>query len=120
MTCRGYFFWRLISARAGNRRAYTLRGGHVDHDRAGRALASKYLHFHVPRLFFIYDSRAVEGMRAVSQIVGRVSSYSSSGDKEYSSFAEKCSRLRKYCKAEFGAELSCRQLDNLLLALYEV
>jgi len=84
-----------------------------------RSLASKYLHFHVPHLFFIYDTRAVEGMRAVSQIVGRVSSYTGSGDKEYRKFAEKCSRLRSHCVAEFGAHLSPRQLDNLLLALYE-
>ena len=84
-----------------------------------RSLASKYLHFHVPHLFFIYDSRAVEGMRAVSQIVGRASSYIESGDKEYRKFAEKCSRLQSHCEAEFGAHLSPRQLDNLLLALYE-
>jgi hypothetical protein len=31
-----------------------------------RALASKYLHFHLPRLFFIYDSRAAGVMRRVS------------------------------------------------------
>lgn len=84
-----------------------------------RSLASKYLHFHVPHLFFIYDTRAVNGMRSVSKIVGRVSSYTGSGDKEYRNFAEKCSRLRSHCKAEFGAQLSPRQLDNLLLALYE-
>jgi hypothetical protein len=84
-----------------------------------RSLASKYLHFHVPQLFFIYDTRAVKGMRAVSQIVGRVSSYSGSGDREYRKFVEKCARLRSHCEAEFGTHLSPRQLDNLLLALYE-
>lgn len=84
-----------------------------------RSLASKYLHFHVPQLFFIYDTRAVEGMRAVSHIVGRASSYTGSGDKEYRKFAEKCSRLRSHCESEFGAHLSPRELDNLLLALYE-
>ena len=31
-----------------------------------RALASKYLHFHLPRLFFIFDSRAERMMRLVS------------------------------------------------------
>lgn len=40
-----------------------------------RSLASKYLHFHVPDLFFIYDSRAVEGMRKAGDIVGRASAY---------------------------------------------
>jgi hypothetical protein len=84
-----------------------------------RSLASKYLHFHVPRLFFIYDTRAVEGIRAGSHIVGRASSYTGNGDKEYRKFVEKCGRLRTYCKAEFGAYLSPRELDNLLLTLYQ-
>ena len=30
-----------------------------------RSLASKYLHFHLPKLFYIYDSRAVKGLRAI-------------------------------------------------------
>ena len=28
-----------------------------------RSLASKYLHFHVPELFYIFDSRAYDAMR---------------------------------------------------------
>lgn len=83
-----------------------------------RSLASKYLHFHVPGLFFIYDTRAVEGMRAVSHIVGRATPYSGAGDKEYRKFAGKCARLRSYCVSEFGINLQPRQVDNLLLALY--
>lgn len=67
-----------------------------------RALASKYLHFHVPRLFFIYDTRAVEGLRTVSDVVGRASPYSGDADSEYRKFTEKCARLRRYCEAEFG------------------
>jgi len=82
-----------------------------------RSLASKYLHFHVPGLFFIYDSRAVKGMRAVSHIVGRGTPYIGAGDKEYRKFAGKCARLHRYCVSEFGINLKPRQVDNLLLAL---
>ena len=34
-------------------------------NKSKRSLASKYLHFHRPDLFFIYDSRAVQGIRAL-------------------------------------------------------
>lgn len=84
-----------------------------------RALASKYLHFHVPRLFFIYDTRAVEGIRTVGDIVGRAKRYSGDADAEYRKFAEKCARLRRHCEAKFGLPMSPREVDNLLLLLYE-
>jgi hypothetical protein len=86
-----------------------------------RSLASKYLHFHVPRLFFIYDTRAVSGLRAVSNVVGRASASGlcRSGDATYQTFASKCLRLRTHVKVEYGATLDPRQLDNLLLLLHE-
>ena len=86
-----------------------------------RSLASKYLHFHVPRLFFIYDTRAVSGLRAVSNIVGRAkaAACASRGDGTYQKFASKCLRLRQHVKTECGVTLDPRQLDNLLLILHE-
>lgn len=84
-----------------------------------RSLASKYLHFHVPHMFFIYDYRAVEAMRVLSPVVGRASRFTGRGDGAYSKFAEKCSRLTTHCEAEFGIHLTPRQLDNLLLSLHE-
>lgn len=82
-----------------------------------RSLASKYLHFHVPRLFYIYDSRAAKGLRSVAPIVGRASRCTGVGDNEYRKFVEKCRQLREYCEATFGLRISPQQLDNLLLAL---
>lgn len=82
-----------------------------------RSLASKYLHFHVPRLFFIYDTRAVLGMRALGGVVGRAVRSTGSGDNEYRKFAEKCLRLQRACKDRSGAELDPREIDNLLLAI---
>jgi hypothetical protein len=46
-----------------------------------RSLASKYLHFHLPNLFFIYDSRAAKGVRMLSDIVGRASRNPGVGDR---------------------------------------
>lgn len=82
-----------------------------------RSLASKYLHFHVPLLFFIFDSRAVRGMRKVGNIVGRVTPYAGNGDREYAKFAARCMRLSQFCESEFGYKLKPRELDNLLLLL---
>jgi hypothetical protein len=82
-----------------------------------RALASKYLHFHVPGLFYIYDSRAAQGLRKLGTIVGRASKSTGVGDNEYRKFAEKCHLLGRHCKDKFGRRLSPRQLDNLLLSV---
>jgi hypothetical protein len=79
-----------------------------------RSLASKYLHFHKPNAFFIYDSRA---SRAISRIIPDDANIPaldcSNADKEYSSFVRKCLWLREQHK-----ELETpRQVDNLLLAV---
>ena len=84
-----------------------------------RSLASKYLHFHVPGLFFIYDSRAVEGLRRITTFIGKASRTGElgDGDTEYRRFATKCAHLTSRCVTEFGLTLSPRQLDSLLLLL---
>jgi len=84
-----------------------------------RSLASKYLHFHRPRHFFIYDSRAVEAMRAYSSLLPRSSRSSHVGDNEYRKFAEKCTRLTAFCQREFGLSPLPRHIDNLLLGFNE-
>ena len=82
-----------------------------------RALASKYLHFHIPNLFYIYDNRAVAAMRQLATIVAGVNGEIKAADKEYWRFASKCLRLQKHVQHQFGVCLTPRQLDNLLLAL---
>lgn len=84
-----------------------------------RSLASKYLHFHVPKLFFIYDSRAVEAMREFSDVLPRAARTDGIGDNEYRKFAEKCSALVTYCMDKFGLCPLPRQIDNLLLKVNE-
>ncbi|HNX53792.1 MAG TPA: hypothetical protein PKI68_08615, partial [Pontiellaceae bacterium] len=81
-----------------------------------RSLASKYLHFHQPQLFYIYDTRAVTAMRKLSPIVGRDNTCNSSDkycDIEYRKFSEKCLHLHRHIKEKFQTSLNPRQIDNL-------
>ena len=79
-----------------------------------RSLASKYLHFHLPELFYIYDSRAVEGFRVILPSF-RIKDNYSSCDKEYSKFFQKMYYLHSEIKEEYDLDLNTRQLDKLLL-----
>ena len=84
-----------------------------------RSLASKYLHFHVPKLFYIFDSRAVESMREYAFALPRASRAEGLGDNEYRKFAEKCDHLRRFCVQGFGLHVLPRHVDNLLLKVNE-
>jgi len=83
-----------------------------------RSLASKYLHFHKPHLFFIYDSRANKGLSKLSPILPRATRTVGLGDNTYRKFVEKCVSLRAHVASRFtDGDLSTRQLDQLLLLL---
>ena len=84
-----------------------------------RSLASKYLHFHVPNLFFIFDSRAVEAIREFSDVLPRATRDDGSGDNEYRKYSEKATALTTYCEEHHRLRLTPRQLDNLLLRINE-
>jgi len=83
-----------------------------------RSFSSKYLHFHLPNLFFIYDSRVVDSMR---QFIGRVPKpmeiilQSEDIDKEYAKFVCKGFVLREEIKKQYNIELTTRQFDNILI-----
>lgn len=79
-----------------------------------RSFASKYLHFHSPSLFFIYDSRAVEAIRTLG--IRRARGRPHAGlDTEYASFVTTMLVLTERVLDQFGALLTPRQLDRLLL-----
>jgi hypothetical protein len=84
-----------------------------------RSLASKYLHFHVPQMFYIFDTRAVKATREFSDVLPRATKLTGQGDDEYRKFAEKANSLARLCEDKFGLSLSPRQLDNLLLKVNE-
>lgn len=84
-----------------------------------RSLASKYLHFHAPDIFYIYDTRAVESLRLLGSIVGRATNQTAvATDNEYRKFAEKCRSLQEHVKTQYRTRLSPRELDNLLLLVH--
>lgn len=83
-----------------------------------RSFSSKYLHFHLPDLFYIYDSRAVTALRQFTSQVPKDLKHMlelENIDSEYSKFYCKCFDLKRQIKAEFNIDLTNRQLDNLLI-----
>lgn len=81
--------------------------------RANRSLSSKYLHFHRPHFFPIYDSRASSQIRRM--VVGRVPRGFPPGDQEYRSFMARYLALAAWIREKDGADMSPRQIDRLLL-----
>jgi len=81
-----------------------------------RSLASKYLHFHKPSLFYLYDSRASKGLRSIMPRHRPKTKISGKYDSEYQGFALKLFDLQQEIEDAFGKPLTPRQLDNLLLA----
>ncbi len=83
-----------------------------------RSFSSKYLHFHLPELFFIYDTRAVSAMRLFVKKLPKelqVLADRDNTDKEYTNFFYKCFFLRQTINEQFKVSLTPRQLDNLLI-----
>jgi hypothetical protein len=80
-----------------------------------RSLASKYLHFHRPSLFFIYDSRAASAIRALG-LPRQDIKVPRGADPTYAQFVSAALGVRKYVSSRFRQSLSPRQLDRLLLA----
>jgi len=83
-----------------------------------RSLASKYLHFHRPKLFFIYDSRAASSIQRL-QIPCHVIQAPQEVDESYARFVSAALDLREQVFSEFGQRLNPRQIDRLLLAIHE-
>jgi hypothetical protein len=83
-----------------------------------RSLASKYLHFHRPDLFFIYDSRAREAISKVTPHLKRIRNITSDDkDWEYHSFCRRARWLREEISKRFNKSLNPRQLDKILLRI---
>ena len=102
-------------------------------DQTKRSLASKYLHFHVPEKFFIFDSRAkkavndqkinnqkIDAKNEIKHIKARLGK--TPYDTEYLTFFAKCLVLRSEIKRMAGngtkTHLTPRELDKFLLNLH--
>lgn len=83
-----------------------------------RSLVSKYLHFHLPELFFIYDTRAVQALRYfITKVPNNLQPLIEleNVDTEYAKFFCKCYTLKTEIEKQFNLKISNRQLDNLLI-----
>ncbi len=90
---------------------------YTGHER--RSLASKYLHFHFPERFFIYDFRArgsVTNLTRSSYDRRKWETDRAEADVEYAEFWCRCDLLRGQIRNLTGHDLNPRQLDNILLA----
>jgi hypothetical protein len=81
-----------------------------------RSLASKYLHFHKPEIFFIYDSRAKNALAKVTPSIKEIKKIEAEiADDEYLALVRRCQWLRDDIKKQFGKTLNPRELDKVLL-----
>ena len=82
-----------------------------------RSLASKYLHFHCPEKFFIYDSRA---RAAIGKIVKRPNKKILLGiddhDAEYGDFVCRMLELQEYLDEKLEVYEKPRAIDSFLLS----
>lgn len=88
-----------------------------------RSFSSKYLHFHLPNLFFIYDTRAVKAIRLLKTKLPRKhkTELDANGiDKEYATFFYKCYEQKKLLEKEYNGMLSIRHFDNILMKVVEL
>ena len=85
-----------------------------------RSLSAKYLHFHLPNLFYIYDSRVSQAIRKFPIEMSRKlkSITNSKGiDAEYGNYFVKCHLLTTQIRQVFNEDLTPRQLDNFLIEI---
>lgn len=83
-----------------------------------RSLAAKYLHFHKPNMFFIYDSRARQSITKVVPRLNEIPELKADPyDPEYRDFVRRCVWLRDHVQETLGTELTPREIDKLLLMI---
>lgn len=83
-----------------------------------RSFSSKYLHFHLPEMFYIYDSRAVLALREfISDVPNELKNILNQEniDEEYAKFLCKCVSLKKQIENYYKIKITNRQFDNILI-----
>jgi hypothetical protein len=87
--------------------------------RKGRtSLASKYLHFHSRKRFYIFDSRAAWSISQLTKPMRRTLPHLREHDKVYAGFCLRCHDLNKRITGPRGRLLLPRELDNVLTAYH--
>ncbi|TRZ77518.1 MAG: hypothetical protein D4R93_01605 [Deltaproteobacteria bacterium] len=83
-----------------------------------RSFSSKYLHFHIPELFFIYDNRAEKALRQfTSRVPKDLLKYTQLKDVDlvYAKFFCKCVEMKMVIEDQFNTAITTRHLDNILI-----
>ncbi|HVS20404.1 MAG TPA: hypothetical protein VHD88_01085 [Pyrinomonadaceae bacterium] len=80
-----------------------------------RSLASKYLHFHFPQRFYIFDSRAQQAITKLTRSVGKTMPSKGAHDNQYALFCFRCEALNDDVHKLIGRRLTPRELDKVLL-----
>jgi hypothetical protein len=81
-----------------------------------RSLASKYLHFHAPNMFYIYDSRTIISARKYIMQNKELRSWLTPfGDKEYIDLVTRLFAFQKHVADQFGVSVTPRVIDSFLL-----
>jgi hypothetical protein len=85
-----------------------------------RSLSSKYLHFHKPNIFFMYDSRVSDALKEFKfdnkEINNKLKDIKSENiDLEYSKFYFKMNELKDKIEKSNNISLTIRNFDTLLI-----
>lgn len=82
-----------------------------------RSLASKYLHFHAPKMFYIYDSRADKSIRKYISLDKSMKEKlkHTEADEQYLEFAIRMFTFQNHIKEKYKMHLTPRQIDAFLL-----
>lgn len=80
-----------------------------------RSLASKYLHFHFPNLFYIYDSRAESGLGRYIPEWQKQRLPTGPYDAVYYRFSLAMTALCDEIRSNYGLDLLPRHLDTIVL-----
>jgi hypothetical protein len=83
-----------------------------------RSLASKYLHFHSRKRFYIFDSRAAWSISQLTKPMRRTLPHLRAHDKVYARFCLRCQGLNERISGPRGRLLMPRELDNVLTAYH--
>ena len=81
-----------------------------------RSLASKYLHFHCPDKFFIYDSRANQAINKLVKQNKAIENKCEEYDNEYRVFVCKMIELQDCLQSKLNIPVTPRLLDSFLLS----
>lgn len=84
---------------------------------SNRSLASKYLHFHVPNMFYIFDSRAIQAAKSYVMPDKQLrASLAPFGDREYIELVIRLFTFQEYVKNQYGITMTPREIDTFLLS----